>query len=61
MERQTLNVKEVAKYLGISKDLVYQLVRENRIPHLKVGRRILFRIISINNWMHNVETGSIEL
>lgn len=60
MERQTLNVVEIAKYLGISKDLIYQLVRENRIPHLKVGRRILFRIISINRWLQDVEEGSIK-
>ncbi|RBN42930.1 DNA-binding protein, partial [Priestia megaterium] len=27
--RQTITVKEVADYIGISKDLIYQLVREH--------------------------------
>lgn len=53
--RQTITVKEVADYIGISKDLVYQLVREHKIPHLRIGRRILFRKESLNLWMSNQE------
>ncbi|MBM6599547.1 helix-turn-helix domain-containing protein [Priestia megaterium] len=54
--RQTITVKEVAGYIGISKDLVYQLVREHKIPHLRIGRRILFRKESLNLWMSNQES-----
>lgn len=51
MERVTLNVKETAEYLGISKDSLYALVREKGVPCVRVGRRILFRKETIDRWM----------
>lgn len=56
MERATLNVRETAAYIGISKDLVYGLVRENKIPCVRVGKRILFRKESIDKWMEEQES-----
>lgn len=38
----TLNVKEVAELLGISKSFVYQLVGSGKLPAIKLGKRILF-------------------
>ncbi|MEH7468329.1 helix-turn-helix domain-containing protein [Priestia megaterium] len=60
MQRQTITVKEAAEYIGISKDLVYQLVRENELPHLKLKRRILFRKAALDQWMHNQEILSFQ-
>lgn len=60
MQRQTITVKEAAEYIGISKDLVYQLVRENQLPHLKLKRRILFRKTVLDKWMQNQETLSFQ-
>jgi excisionase family DNA binding protein len=60
MERQTINVQEAAAFIGVSKDLVYQLVRQKDIPHLKVGKRILFRKESLERWMNNQEVTSIQ-
>jgi excisionase family DNA binding protein len=55
MERQTLTVAEAAIFLGVSKDLIYHLVRQNRIPHIKVGNRVLFRKETLLIWMDNQE------
>jgi excisionase family DNA binding protein len=55
IERSTLTVIEAALYLGISKNLMYQLVRENRIPAIRIGRRILFKRDSIDRWLSNQE------
>jgi len=51
MQRQTLNVKEVANYLGVHTDTIYTMVKTNQIPHLKLGKRILFTRESIDLWM----------
>ncbi|MFC1978581.1 excisionase family DNA-binding protein [Chloroflexota bacterium] len=37
----TYSVSECADILGISKGLCYQLVREGRIPSLRLGRRLI--------------------
>ncbi|WP_374187294.1 helix-turn-helix domain-containing protein [Priestia aryabhattai] len=60
MNRQTVTVKEASTYIGVSKDLIYQLVKENKLPHLKLGRRILFRKNSLDTWMLEQEKTSLK-
>lgn len=57
--RSTLTTKEAAEYLGISVDMVFKMVREKRIPHFRVGRRILFRVSSIDEWIEQQECKGI--
>ena len=56
MERRTITVKEVAQYLGVHTDLIYKLVRENKIPHFRMHTKILFIKESVDNWI--VEQGN---
>ncbi len=51
IERSTLTAKECATYLGISRDLVYILARENRIRYFKIGSRVLFRKRDLDDWI----------
>lgn len=51
IEKKVLTVKEVAIMLGVSIDTIYTMVRENEIPHIRVRRRILFYINSIEEWI----------
>lgn len=60
MKCQTINVQELAVYIGVSKDLIYKLVREKRIPFIKIGKRILFRVEAINLWLKEQETESLQ-
>jgi len=53
IKRSTLTVVEVAEYLGISVEMVYLLVREKRITHFRIGRRILFKREAIDQWIEN--------
>ncbi|MCF6409010.1 helix-turn-helix domain-containing protein [Alkalihalobacillus sp. EGI L200015] len=51
-----MRVAEVAEYLGVSKDLVYQLVREKEIPHVRLSKRVLiFDRHSIDDWISDQE------
>lgn len=60
MERNTLTVIETAAYIGVSKDSIYALVRENGIPYVRVGKRILFRKETIDNWMQLQEKKAMD-
>lgn len=55
IERTTLTMEEVAKYLGISYWLVGQLVRKNELPHFRVGGRVLFRKKVIDDFIEEQE------
>lgn len=56
MNKDTLTVQEVADYLRVSRDLVYALVREKKIPCIRIGRRVIFRKETVEDWMINEET-----
>src|SRR5699024_12432875 len=51
IRRITLTTVEVAEYLGVSKETVYNHVREKAIDHFRIGSKILFKIDAIDNWM----------
>ena len=61
MKCQTMSVKEAALYLGVSKDIIYELTRKKNIPHLRLGRRILFRKNALDIWMREMEKSSLKV
>lgn len=60
MQRKTLTAQEIAKYIGVHVDTIYTMVRQREIPHVRVRRRILFNIETIDAWMRNQEQKSLE-
>jgi len=40
-ERLTFSVSETARVLGISRGLAYEMVREGKIPSIRLGKRFL--------------------
>jgi hypothetical protein len=50
----TLNRAEAAAVLGISKSTLDKL----DIPTIKAGRRVLYRIVSIEAWLRKREAGA---
>lgn len=51
MKEQWMTVKDVAEYLKVSTDLIYQLAQQGRIPASKVGNRWRFKKDKIDFWM----------
>lgn len=58
IERTTIKVNEVAEYLGLSKDFIYKLCRERKIPKIKIGSRIMFKKDTIDKWLSDLEEES---
>lgn len=50
--------REAAIYLKVfSYWSLLQLAKENKVPHLKIGRRVFFRKDSLGAWLDSLETG----
>ena len=49
--RATYNVAETAAKLGISRSALYELARQDKIPHLRLGGRIVFARVVIDKWL----------
>ena len=50
-ETLLLIVREAAKLLRISPNLVYELVAQGRLPHIRLGRRILIPRHGLEQWI----------
>ncbi|OAT82235.1 helix-turn-helix domain-containing protein [Desulfotomaculum copahuensis] len=57
--RETITAPEVASMLGLSEWSVYDLARRHEIPHVRIGRRVLFRRSSLMAWLESREAASV--
>jgi len=48
MENLPLTVDEVAKILRVSRQTIYVLCREGKLPHFKVGTKLRFKKADID-------------
>jgi excisionase family DNA binding protein len=51
MNDRLLTVRELAAYVRVNPCTVYRWVEQNRIPHLRLGRTLRFRLDDINQFM----------
>jgi excisionase family DNA binding protein len=56
-----LKADDVAALLSVRKDYVYKLVREESIPHVRLGRSVRFRAEAVEDWLKAVERGSLPV
>ena len=53
MEDRFFDVQNLAKYIHLSKSIIYRMVRTQSIPYIKLGTRTLFERNQIDNWVIN--------
>ena len=51
MEKIAMNVKEMAKHLGVSAYTAYQLTKRPGFPTLKIGKRIAIPVEQFMDWI----------
>lgn len=52
-EQRFLDVNGLAEYIHLSKSMVYKMVSNKTIPHIKVGTRTIFDRGQIDLWVSN--------
>lgn len=55
MEKELLTAKEAAEYLRISMPQIYKLVRQKKVPSLRLEDKILFRKSTLDTFLDNLE------
>lgn len=52
MITEVMNAETAAKYLDMTKGLLYKLTSQHRIPYFKpCGKRIMFRKSELDQWL----------
>jgi excisionase family DNA binding protein len=53
MEQLFINTEDVSKMLKIAKSTLYNYVRNNQIPHVRIGGIILFSKNDLFSWINS--------
>lgn len=53
MEKVTMTVQEMAECLGIGRNMAYELVKNGKVPFLKIGRQIRIPKRAFDAWLAN--------
>jgi excisionase family DNA binding protein len=59
MRPVTLKARQAAAYLGISYWKILDMVKKGEIPHIKVGKLVLFRQETLDQWLVEQEQQSV--
>lgn len=51
MERRYLGPEELSTYLGMSVRTIYFWIVRRKIPYFKLGKRLRFDILEIEEWL----------
>ena len=54
-----LSEQEVAESLGLSYWSVRQMRLQQGLPHFKCGRRVFYRMETVQNWLEQQELGTV--
>ena len=57
MDKTVLTVKEAAAIMRISASAMYQLVRDNKAPHITVGKRKVIPAARFYAWLESTVEG----
>jgi excisionase family DNA binding protein len=53
-----ISAAEAAQLLGIHPVTILRWAREGRVPHLRLGRKVKFRVSELNSWSSTIYTDS---
>ena len=59
-KHEVMTTTEVAKYLRISTESVYRLVRRKEIPVTRIGRQLRFRRGTLEKWLVTAERNNYK-
>lgn len=51
---------EIARLTGLSPDFVGNLVRDRKFPHVRLGRRVVFSIRAVDDFLYKQAMASVE-
>lgn len=52
-QRRLRDARWAAEFLGMAVPRVYERARQGIIPHVRIGRRIMFDPVMVEEWLRN--------
>ena len=55
-----LNLEEISRYIGCSKDTIRTWIKKSAIPFYKVGRQYKFKVSEIDEWIQSGKSANAD-
>lgn len=59
-DADTISVKEASRILGMSQYTLYYWAQARKIPHYRIGRRVLFSRSDLAEWLNKHRVEEVE-
>lgn len=53
MDKVVYSTKEIAELLSIGMNKVYELLQQNKLPYIKVGKKYIIPRKAFENWLNS--------
>jgi len=53
-----LNVPEASQYIGISQRFLRTIIKERKVPSVRIGSRVFLRLVDIDRWIESKLEGA---
>lgn len=60
MTSKVMDAKETSRYLGISYWQLLEMAKKGLVPHVRLGRRVVFRAETLDKWLSSQEEQSCK-
>ncbi|WP_207219993.1 helix-turn-helix domain-containing protein [Emticicia agri] len=57
---ELISIQDTAKFLGMAKQTIYQLVSEREIPHYKRSGKLYFKVEELTKWVEDGKRKTIN-
>ncbi|WP_458411467.1 excisionase family DNA-binding protein [Schinkia sp. CFF1] len=61
MDCLTISAKKAAELLGVSYWQILEMAKRKEVGHIRCGKRVLFRVETLESWMKEQEKQSMIL
>jgi excisionase family DNA binding protein len=59
-EREVMDIRQAARYLGVAPDSLYKYAASGFVPAFKLGNRWRFRRTRLDEWMNQQIDGGVK-
>ena len=59
IEKSFINFEELVTYTGLPAGTIRWFILQRRIPTYRPGKRLMFRLDEINEWLQNARAGTV--
>ena len=59
-QEEILTIDQACEILHLARPTIYTMTSKRRIPHMKTGKRLLFRRSDLESWLSNNKKESVD-